>query len=520
MKWALITESREQLVLIPTSLDAGIDADHQVRLIDSILQRLDWSPLEATYNGKVGQPPIHPKILCGVILYGLICRIRSSRKLEEALQMRLDFRWLAHGMSIDHTTLSEFRRKHPQQLRQLFVQIVLIGQEIGIVQFQRIGFDGTRVRANNRKTGTRTPEQLRASKQKLQQEFDRLHEKAEQEDTEDEESFGSSSDSDEKLTPEKRREQLERARQQVDAALTELDLIDEAPEKTPNRLPITDPESRFGKTKEGGFAPCYTPTATVDIDSGMIVDQTVIAQSNESGELMATIDRVRQDYHLEGPVREVLADGLMATGENIQACEEMGVDLYSPVPGAHRGANPAERESLAEPVPAEHVQQLPTKKVGQRECFAKQAFVYDAKLNVYWCPNGKSLTHSSRYRTTESGREITRDRYRAAAQACQQCPLKDRCLSGKSKSRQIDRGLHEDAIDRQTKKMNQPSSQSKYSARRHAGERPFAMIKQVFGARQFLTRGLQSVRQEWCWLSMAFNMTVLSTALRLPRQPP
>ena len=103
-------------------------------------------------------------------------------------------------MSIDHTTLSEFRRKHPEQLRGLFVQVVLIGQEMGIVQFNRIGFDGTRVRSNNRKSGTRTPGELREAKKKLQEEFDRLNEKADQEDAQDEEAFAGSGDSCEKLS--------------------------------------------------------------------------------------------------------------------------------------------------------------------------------------------------------------------------------------------------------------------------------------------------------------------------------
>jgi transposase len=520
MKWAEISQNRSQLVLIPTSLDDAIGPGHDVRVIDSLLEQLDWSELEATYHGRLGQPPIHPKILCGVILFGLLCRLRASRKLEEALQVRIDFRWLARGMSIDHTTLSEFRRKHPQQLRNLFVQVVLIGREMGLVRFERIGFDGTRVRANNRKSGTRTPEQLRLAKQKLQEEFDRLNEKADQEDDQDEEAFGNAESAAQKPSGEGLQKQLVRARKRVDAALAELDQIAQTPEKTPNRLPITDPESRFSKTKEGGFAPSYTPTATVDIDSGLMVDQTVIATSNESGELMKTIAQVSQDYSLSAPVSEVLADGLMATGENLQACEELGVDLYSPVPGAHQGVNPAMRAELSEPVAADQLDKLPMKRVNKQARFDKQAFIYDSKRDVYWCPNGKALGHSSHYRTTEAGRELTRDRYRADQAHCQGCPLRDRCLGGKSKCRQIDRGEHEAVVDRQIAKMNQPESKKKYSQRRHPGERPFAVIKQFFGARQFLTRGLTSVRQEWCWLSIAFNLSILTSSLKRQVQPP
>lgn len=518
MRWAEPAENRDQLVLYSTKLDDIIDQDHAVRIVEALLDRLDWGPMEATYHGRLGQPPIHPQILCGIILYGLICRIRASRKLEEALQVRVDFRWLAKGMSIDHSTLCNFRKKYPEELRDIFVQVVRIGQEIGSVQFKRLGFDGTRLRANNRKTGTRTPEQLRASKEQLQEEFDRLNDKADQEDAQDEEVFGD--DSSEKLSDEERRKQIEQRQKKLQAALKELEQIEEGPEKTPKRLPITDPESRFSKTKEGGFAPNYTPTATVDIDSGMIVDQGVIAQHNESGELLATIAQVQQDYDLPHPVEQVLADGLMATGENLHACEEIGVDLYSPVPDTHQGDNPAIREDLSQPVPADQIDRLPMKTIKSESRFHKQAFVYDADQNVYWCPAGKQLTHSSRYKTEYSGKTVERDRFRASPTLCETCPLAKQCLRGETTFRQIDRGEHQDAIDRQVEKMKQPESTEKYSKRRHAGERPFAVIKQVFGARQFLTRGLASVQQEWCWLTLAFDIKHLVGCIRRSGQPP
>lgn len=520
MGWAQPTLSRDQLVLFATKLDDVLPPEHLVRSVDRILERVDWSSFEATYDGHIGQPPIHPRILVGVIVYGLICRIRASRKLEEALQIRVDFRWLAHGMSIDHTTLSEFRRKHPEHLRDLFVQIVLIGRELGIVQFARIGFDGTRVRSNNRKSGTRTPEELRRARTKLQEEFDRLSKDADKQDAADEEVFGGGEPSDDAPSIAEQMKQLEQAQQRVDAALTELEEIEQSSETTPNRLPITDPESRFSKTKEGGFAPSYTPTATVDIDSGIIVDEMVMAQSNESGELMSTIDQVQQDYGLNEPVPYVLADGLMACGENLTACETLGVNLISPVPGAHSGDNPAVRDDPSEPVQAERIDDLPTKMINGQERFDKQAFVYDTERNVYWCPAGKRLEHSSTYQTTCSGKAISRDRYRADAKDCAGCPLAKKCLGGKSKMRQIDRGEHQNAIDRQVAKMSKPESAKLYSRRRHAGERPFAVIKQVFGLRQFLTRGLKSVGQEWRWATTAFNLHRLIGHLASKAQPP
>lgn len=525
MSWARAEQDRKQLVLFSRTLDDEIPVDHAVRLIDEVLDRIDWRPWEAIYHQRLGRPPIHPRILASVLLYGLVCRILASRRLEEAVRMRIDFRWLAHDLSIDHTTLSEFRRQHPEPLRHLFVQVVMVGREMGLATFERIAFDGTRVRANNRRTGTRTPEQLRQQQQRLQEEFDRLCEQANSRDSRDDEDFGGgdSDGSAPNADREQRRRELTRALGRVNAGLAELDAIEQSRETTPGRLPITDPESRFTKNKDGGFAPNYTPTATVDMKSGLIVDQTVIAQSNEASELPASMKQVQQDYKLKAAVSEVLADGLMATADNLRTCEDENVTLYSPVPGAHSGDNPAIRDNLREPVPVDQIDCLPMRTVkidGRREQrFDKQAFVYDAAANVYVCPAGQELVYSSSYTTTECGRVLNRTRYRADELVCGACALAEKCLTGKSKFRQIDRGEHEDVLDRQRARMESDEAQQIYSTRRHAGERPFAVIKQQFGLRQFLTRGLQTVRAEWTWAAIAFNLQLLAGRIR-PAVPP
>ena len=131
MGWAKAPQQRDQLVLFPTRLDDAVGPDHLVRLLDDILSRLDWTRWESAYDLRRGQPPIHPRILASVILYGLLNRIRSSRCLEEALQVRLDFRWLVEGRSLEHTTLSEFRRKNAAALKDTFVQIGMVAREMG-----------------------------------------------------------------------------------------------------------------------------------------------------------------------------------------------------------------------------------------------------------------------------------------------------------------------------------------------------------------------------------------------------
>lgn len=92
MRFAKVKQAREQQVLFPERLDEAVDHDHDVRLVDNILHSVDFSAWEARYDLVKGQPPIHTRTMTGVILYGLLRRISSSRALEETLQVRLDFR--------------------------------------------------------------------------------------------------------------------------------------------------------------------------------------------------------------------------------------------------------------------------------------------------------------------------------------------------------------------------------------------------------------------------------------------
>ena len=98
------------------------------------------------------------------------------------------------GRTIDHTTLSEFRRKNVNALKKLFVQVALVAREIGCLPLQTLAFDGTRLRSSNRRRGTRTPEELRQMKRELEEKFTALQSKTAEADCTDEEQLRSGSE--------------------------------------------------------------------------------------------------------------------------------------------------------------------------------------------------------------------------------------------------------------------------------------------------------------------------------------
>jgi transposase len=518
MDWAKPPELRDQLVLFPSRLDEAIGQDHSVRLLDAILGQLDWTRWESRYDLKRGQPPIHPRVLAGVILYGLLTRIRTSRALEEALQVRLDFRWLVEGRSIDHTTLSEFRRKHAAALKDTFVQIGLLARQLGWLSLETLAFDGTRLRANNRRSGTRTPAELRRMKEELAAKCVELEAQAAAEDAAAEEVLGGPSS----RPVSAELADVERRRQQVEAALAEIEQLEQAGQTVPGRVPLIDPQSRVTPNKEGGFAPNYTPLAMVDVDSGLIVSADVISSTDEDKHLIPAIQDVQEQFGVSTP--DVLADGMMPTGENLAACEALGIELYSPLPGQTTAENPALREDLTQPVSLENRDRLPTKTTRRQgvPCVQldKQAFVYDPQRDCYWCPEGKPLPYANTTSEPRGARRRVRRRYHASAANCAECPLRNRCLGGTAKRRTINREQHESHREAHAEKMKTKEAQAKYARRRHPGERPFAMIKHAFGVRRFLLRGLERVRQEWLWLTSAFNLHRLFGLIRSGVDPP
>ncbi|HOF40810.1 MAG TPA: transposase [Candidatus Hydrogenedentes bacterium] len=159
-KWAGPELARDQYAMM--SLDDLLAWDHRIRVVDALLEQVDWSPWEEHYRpSRRGQPAIHPRLLAGCILYGLMVRVRSSRQLEDATRERLDFQWCLGRRSIDHATFADFRTDFGDLLSGLndwFAQRLCESVENAL---DLLVSDGTRIRANCNVHGGRTGETLK-----------------------------------------------------------------------------------------------------------------------------------------------------------------------------------------------------------------------------------------------------------------------------------------------------------------------------------------------------------------------
>jgi len=120
-QWASAPQQRDQLEMFSRKLDDAIPLKSMVRFVDQVLDEIDWTMWESTYHLTLGQPAIHPRVLAGVLVYGMMVGVRSSYKLVEQLTYRTDFMWLASGWQMDNSTLCKFRRRHIEPLKNLQV---------------------------------------------------------------------------------------------------------------------------------------------------------------------------------------------------------------------------------------------------------------------------------------------------------------------------------------------------------------------------------------------------------------
>ena len=490
------------------TLDAIIAPDDPVRLVDEVLRVVDWTDWEIQYPRRKGQPPIHPRAIAAAILYGLYRGIRSSRKLEEACNYRFDFRWLVEGRHIDHTTFNNFRTRFHQPLKNLFKQIGRIAMTFGLIRLGEVGFDATRVKANNSRFATRTAKTLEEKLQALDELFEHL---ASQLNQADEEDLGSADKT--RLSGELA--DAEQRRQRIQAALEQARVADEArrqqgvdPQKNPAQVPMTDPDSRVMPNKEGGYAPNYTPIATTDGEQGFIVDCDVLSAVNEGPAALPSVDRIAES--LGQPPERFLTDSGNNSGQIMTGMEQRNVDFYAPVElNQPQPGNPALRDDPHQPVPPEAWPNLPRNPQHQLD---KSCFVYNESEDQYYCPQGQAMPYEQTKREPRGGEMVSKRVYRC--HACTGCPLAAVCLSPRSKrGRTITRDQYEEVRERTVARMATPDGQLIFRRRSRIAETPFGIIKSIMGLRQFMLRGLDKVKTEWLWTVTAFNLMKLARAI-------
>jgi transposase len=178
--------------LLPASPSDWLSADHQVYFLLDLVDELDLSAIVIPAQSKDprGEKGFDPRMLTLLLLYAYCAGIVSSRRIERACYEDLAFRVLTGNQQPDHSRISEFRRRNLEALSGLFVQILRLCQEVGMVSLGHVALDGTKVQANASKHKAMSHERMLKAEAQLEKEIKELMRKAELLDAQEDGKYG------------------------------------------------------------------------------------------------------------------------------------------------------------------------------------------------------------------------------------------------------------------------------------------------------------------------------------------
>jgi transposase len=308
----------QQMLLLPEAMQDWLPEGHLAHFISDTVDTLDLSAFHARYDkdGPRNQP-FHPAMMVKVLVYGYATGVFSSRKIARRLHEDVAFRVLAAGNFPAHRTIRDFRAFHLKELSELFVQVVRLAREMGLVKLGTIAVDGTKVKANASRHKAMSYGHMLKAEAELKAQIDALLKRAQQ------------ADEAEKNEPEldipaeiarrqdrldaiaAARSRLEQRQREADLERGRSDDDDQKPRgedgkpkggryKRPFGVPqdkdqdnFTDPDSRIMQRAGGGFDPAYNAQTAVDDTAHIIVAAELINNASDVRELPTMVEAVK-----------------------------------------------------------------------------------------------------------------------------------------------------------------------------------------------------------------------------------
>jgi transposase len=461
---------RDQMLLLPASVEDYVAADNPVRFIDAFVDELELGDAGflRSQPKATGRPGYDPGDLLKLYLYGYLNRVRSSRRLEEEAGRNLEVLWLLRGLRPDYKTIADFRRDNRAAFKAVFRAFVALCRRLDLFGRELLAVDGTRLKAVNSRdrnfTQAKLDKHIKSADERLERYLAQLDEADRGEDGADKGHAGRLAAKIAKL----------RERRQVSAAM-----LDQLKASGENQISLTDPDARaMAAHPKVGVG--YNAQVAVDAKHKLIVEQHVTNAGSDLGLLAQTAGEAKALLGIDRI--DAVADMGYYKGEDIEACERNGITPYVARP--QRGS-------------AVHDGYYP-----------KDRFRYDAGEDVYRCPSGQRL--DTRYRSVTRGHAVVQY---SNPNACAACAIKAHCASGRY--RRINRWEGEAVLDRMAERL--ASRPDILAVRRETVEHPFGSIKQWMNQGAFLMRGLEKVRAEFSLTALAYNLRRAITILGVPR---
>jgi transposase len=429
--------------LLPPSIDEWLPQRHLARFVVEVIEGFDLSAMSKCYRGT-GSASYHPAPLLGLLVYGYATGVFSSRKLERATYDSVAFRFIAANDHPDHDTIATFRRRFLKEIEALFVKVLLLAREMGVLKMGTVALDGTKIHANASRHSALSHEHACKIEAQLKAEVAELLARAEAADQTDipdgisipeelarrEERLAKLAVARAKIEA-RAKERFAREMAEHEAKLAAREAKTAATGKKPggrqpqppaegplpsDQINLTDEDSRIMPVA-GGFEQCYNAQAAVAADSLLVIAADVVRAPNDKQQLEPMLDHIDALPDELGHVDTLLADTGYFSAANVNACGAAGVDPLIAM-GRQPHHPPVSELFCDDPLAPEH----PTPVA--------------------------AMAHRLK---TREGRDL-------------------------------------------------------YALRKQIPEPVFGIIKSIMGFRQFLLRGIDKVRGEWKLVTMAWNM--------------
>jgi len=467
------TYQQNQSYLLPPSLSDCLPKDHICFAINSIVDGLDLEPIEKTYSDQ-GASAYPPSALAKVLFLAYIQGIRSSRKIETKLYQDIAFRFLSGNINPDHGTINLFRKNHLENLKEIFAQIIVIADSLGMVDLADISIDGTKIKANASRDNTLNLKQIGDYKKY----FEKAMEEAEEIDKQEDKKYGTGRGYGAMpahlIDPKARQKAIETAKRKL-AKLKEAEKrIKEKQElarnkedkklKKNNAQNLTDPDANLMKMKDGSFKAGYN--VQLATSRQFIAAYGLSGDSTDSRSLPTMICETQANTKTK--VATVKADAGYFSKSNVEFFEKNRIDGYIP-PLKNSGGN--------------------------------NDFKYDKVKDEFICSQGKELVF----------KRMDRGAKQYWGTECGGCPKLAACTKMKYKSFNYDFGLVQksEAMDR---KLKTESGRLKYKERITEIEPVFGDIKHNQGSRLSFAAARQLPWPNWDWFASHITWLKYSAA--------
>jgi transposase len=302
-----------------------------------VRNELDLSAILDTYREERGQPPYHPVMMTALLLYAYSRGVHSARQMAAACVERVDFMAVTARCEPDFRTIADFRKRHLDALQDLFVQVLTLCSEAGLVKLGHVALDGTKIAANASLHKAMSYERMGPQEERLRAEVKAWMQRAEATDEAEDAQYGKDRRGDELpawvADKQQRAEKIRAAKAALEREAKEAaKQAEQQGERKKSSEPeaksqrnFTDPDSKCMRT-HGRFEQAYNCQAAVDAHSQIIVAREVVSQQNDAPQLPALVAQIKANTGRQA--KEISADHGYCSEANLKELSRRRIRGY------------------------------------------------------------------------------------------------------------------------------------------------------------------------------------------------